>query len=289
MNTKVCIKCGIEKELDEFYDAKGKNIKKPKKINTCKQCAHRITKENTAKHYDERKGEHFDYLSKHPTKTKVCRLCRKELPLAKFVFHATRADYMSSECRVCRLAQASIRLAQKKEQSGCKVMPDSKTCKVCGLVKPIDNFNTHYGNKDLHRHECRDCQKVNQQKHYPLVRDAMNAKNREKRHDPVEQLKRHHQHVKRKFGISRDGYEKMLLSQNGKCAICGTENPSRNGKAVKNFAVDHNHTTGQVRSLLCTPCNQGIGHFLDSPNLLRTAATYLETFNQYPIGGAAPA
>lgn len=77
--------------------------------------------------------------------------------------------------------------------------------------------------------------------------------------------------MKRRFGITIDIYNEMVVSQGGGCAICRGHNKS--GKAL---AVDHNHTTGKVRGLLCSNCNIGIGNLRDSATLCRLAAEYLE-------------
>lgn len=62
----------------------------------------------------------------------------------------------------------------------------------------------------------------------------------------------------------------MLREQGGTCAIChGTETVGR-------LAVDHCHSTGRVRGLLCTNCNQAIGKLKDDSQLLRNAINYLE-------------
>lgn len=55
------------------------------------------------------------------------------------------------------------------------------------------------------------------------------------------------------------------------CEICGAEPESKRA-----HAVDHDHQTGLIRGTLCRPCNQGLGHFRDDPNILRKAAEYLE-------------
>lgn len=74
-----------------------------------------------------------------------------------------------------------------------------------------------------------------------------------------------------KYGLPEEQYEQLLESQKGKCKICGQENV--NGRPL---GVDHNHTTGVVRGLLCHKCNTAIGMLNDSPSLLENAITYLK-------------
>lgn len=63
------------------------------------------------------------------------------------------------------------------------------------------------------------------------------------------------------------------LEQGNSCAICG-----RHEQEVGTLHLDHNHTTREVRALLCRGCNHGIGHLRDDPAALRSAAEYLENF-----------
>lgn len=70
-------------------------------------------------------------------------------------------------------------------------------------------------------------------------------------------------------GITRLQYKALLLSQGGVCAICKRIPP-------KGLYVDHNHTTGQRRSLLCQHCNSALGFASDDPERLRSMAEYLE-------------
>lgn len=78
-------------------------------------------------------------------------------------------------------------------------------------------------------------------------------------------------HLRTKFGINLDEYERMREAQEGKCAICRSEPRSRE------LAVDHCHETGKVRGLLCTLCNTALGKFQDDPELLAAAIAYLES------------
>lgn len=82
--------------------------------------------------------------------------------------------------------------------------------------------------------------------------------------------------LKMKFGITPEDFSTMLVAQGGVCAICKGDNPI----STKQFHVDHDHKTGKIRSILCHHCNTGLGHFKDSPVLLRTAADYIDRHNQ---------
>lgn len=79
----------------------------------------------------------------------------------------------------------------------------------------------------------------------------------------------------RKYGLTTEDYDSFVSSQHGRCAIC-KELPT--GSNCKNgiLSVDHNHTTNEVRGLLCDSCNMGLGKFSDNPQILREAANYVE-------------
>lgn len=73
------------------------------------------------------------------------------------------------------------------------------------------------------------------------------------------------------WGLSWEGYSKILASQKGRCAICSSSDPKGRGR----FHVDHNHMTGKIRGLLCTSCNLILGHSNDNPSVLFSAVEYL--------------
>lgn len=71
----------------------------------------------------------------------------------------------------------------------------------------------------------------------------------------------------RKYGISVDEYEDMVESRDSCCDVCGGE---------ENLHVDHCHTSGDIRGLLCRNCNTGLGLFKDSEKSLYKAIEYLK-------------
>jgi len=77
----------------------------------------------------------------------------------------------------------------------------------------------------------------------------------------------------RAYGITEDEYDGMLAQQQGGCAICGRPDPGRHLQTF--FSIDHCHTSGAVRGLLCHPCNLGIGYLQDNPEIMRAAADYV--------------
>lgn len=81
----------------------------------------------------------------------------------------------------------------------------------------------------------------------------------------------------RQLGITIDIYDDLIEKHQGLCAICNNEETrlSRNG-GVCRLAIDHCHSTGKIRGLLCHGCNTGIGKFKDNIDLLQAAITYLK-------------
>lgn len=86
--------------------------------------------------------------------------------------------------------------------------------------------------------------------------------------------------VLRQYGLTLDDYNKLLQSQRGVCASCKKPEKllSIKGEPVA-LCVDHCHTTGAVRALLCSGCNAALGHAQEDPEILRSLAAYIEQFN----------
>lgn len=136
-----------------------------------------------------------------------------------------------------------------------------KVCCVCGESKAFTEFYKNKYAKDGHQSKCKPCH------HKASIASA-------KKH--MTPARRRRQNLKKKYGVTPEWYEATLAAQGGGCAICKTTTPATQ-YAV--FCVDHNHTSGEVRALLCDPCNKSIGLMQEDAARLRAAADYLERFN----------
>lgn len=124
-------------------------------------------------------------------------------------------------------------------------------CRICGVYKEKKHF---YRKNATVCRPCANKETTLWQKNNP---------------EAVKRIKRRVK-LKEKYGLSEDQYQEMLSKQNNLCAICSKPHTRRN------FNVDHCHSTGKIRGLLCDKCNLGIGLFNDDPNLLDKIKEYLK-------------
>lgn len=108
------------------------------------------------------------------------------------------------------------------------------------------------------------------EKAYRLSREGKNAQNkwRNKNTDRTREYA-----LQYNYGLSLEAYDKLLEAQQGLCAICRHSCPSGP------LCVDHDHSTGAIRGLLCRKCNVGIGQLNDDPALVQAALDYLNNVN----------
>jgi len=138
----------------------------------------------------------------------------------------------------------------------------TKTCSKCGVEKDISEFGKRSGAYDGLKGACRPCE---------------NSRNKQYRTPDKSRVWSLKWRLANRYGIKQEDFTGMMEAQGYKCAICSDELDFDSGK----FAVDHNHTTGDVRGILCPSCNHGIGKLKDNPSVLRSAAQYLETRGYY--------
>lgn len=86
----------------------------------------------------------------------------------------------------------------------------------------------------------------------------------------AEKEKTRARNLKQRFGITIEDYDAMLAAQGGKCGIC-----NKPPRPERRLAVDHDHSNGDIRGLLCTACNRELRYFDGHPDYLARAIDYL--------------
>lgn len=129
-----------------------------------------------------------------------------------------------------------------------------KTCSKCKQEKPYEEFPKRSEGRSGYRGVCKVCRNSQNKRLYkPGQRRDM--------------------HLRATYGITLAEFDEMLEDQHGKCA--NTE--CRNDATV----VDHNHSDGAVRGLLCNGCNTAAGLAQDNPEILQGLANYLKDRGYY--------
>lgn len=170
---------------------------------------------------------------------KKCIICELDYPNTNEYFHVRSfsSDGLRSDCKKCR---------KEKKLKGFKIRLVKK-CSKCNIEKPNTKeffYISSKGYRQRTRSLCNDCHKIYYNIH----------------------------HIKKKYGLNKEDYQQMIISQNNLCKICNTES--------KRLVVDHDHNTGKVRDLLCDACNHALGQFKDNPDLIIKAANYIINHNK---------
>lgn len=146
------------------------------------------------------------------------------------------------------------------------------------VIERQKNYNE--ANKEIRREYEKEWRKNNKEKVREGKRKYYLA-NKEKRKKYLkdnferdkEKRSKYYQTAKlKKYGLNEEQYLERFNNQNGCCRICGTSQE----KLKSSLHIDHNHKTGKVRGLLCVKCNNGIGQFNDSIELLEKTIEYLK-------------
>ena len=83
----------------------------------------------------------------------------------------------------------------------------------------------------------------------------------------------------KQFGLSYSAWQDMVAAQNNRCAVCDKEEFGCNAYGRMSLAVDHDHTTGKVRALLCHRCNRALGLLGDDAVRVENLAKYRRRFS----------
>lgn len=132
------------------------------------------------------------------------------------------------------------------------------TCKKCHIEKPLSEYYKTTDRKSGHKTICKACIKSD-----PLT---------EKKKQYMKEYSKKYS-LKSKYNLTEEDYKQLLINQNHKCAICGTDQEE---VLNKKLYVDHDHETGKVRELLCHNCNVSLGLLKESIQTLTRAIAYLD-------------
>ena len=147
-----------------------------------------------------------------------------------------------------------------QQVSAGQLLLETRVCRVCGNEKHlVDEFYLSRKNPGLassYSYECKEC---------TVKRTtAYNKRNSSSVRS---------QYLKRNYGLTFEEFDLMLTHQDNSCAICkGTKTYGRH----KRFTVDHDHSTGKIRGLLCHRCNTALGLIGDDIHTLKSMIKYLE-------------
>ena len=130
------------------------------------------------------------------------------------------------------------------------VKDDTRWCSMCKVYKPMTAF--YHKRRGLQGGYCLPCKKL----YYRANKERIKQANRRR-------------YLEQAYGLTPDEHAALLISQSGLCAIC--EQSDSQG-----LHVDHCHTTGKIRGMLCGKCNRGLGHFDDNTEFLEQALFYLK-------------
>lgn len=151
-------------------------------------------------------------------------------------------------------------------------------CTQCGEKKP----GSHFISKSAKCRSCRDAiweenQRAKGLDPQQVRREKKNERRARKRTGELPQAITMRRAASTRMKEIRDHYDQRMVEQQGLCAICNQPERQLHMGKVKNLCRDHDHRTGQLRGLLCTHCNSGLGHYLDDPALVARALAYLLT------------
>jgi len=136
-----------------------------------------------------------------------------------------------------------------QEESGLKY------CYKCKQRIPVENFSKNSARWDGLHDCCIPCNR---------------EKSRQWRIDNPEAAKS--SDLKKRYGITLDQKQQILLDQGSKCAICSVLEP---GGQYNEWCLDHDHNTKIVRAVICQACNLTLGNANESIDRLISCAKYL--------------
>lgn len=215
--------------------------------------------------------------------SRVCTKCGLDKPLSEFS-KASRGKYgRKANCKACDSArwyanpksqalppgEVKRRLEERRG--------DTKKCNGCGEIKPRTEF--HKASDGVHgpilQTICKICHAARVREWYSRTGGQSDTNDRRL-------------NLKQLYGITLDEYDAMLAAQGGVCAICKREERSKRDGKIMRMPVDHCHTTGRVRGILCHACNRAIGLLGEDADVIRKVIKYLLEHREPGVSDLSP-
>jgi len=209
---------------------------------------------------------------------KRCPKCGEVKPLTEF---AKSQQRYRSHCKRCCCDYAKRYQKQGPQGRAIKEIlppPADKTCTKCGKTKPLSDFSIQKSGARKGRISAA-CKRCNEERNllwkkaHPEKVALIQKQKRERARQKSNRPRRLPSNkIRYRIAITQDQYNELLEKQGGVCAICGKVETvkTRNGK-IRSLAVDHNHTTGEIRGLLCFRCNTRLAVLEDDKTAIAQA------------------
>lgn len=192
-----------------------------------------------------------------PVLFRTCIRCGVRKPSGYFLFDSRAINGQTNVCSECRYKRNSNRKSNEPH-----INEKGQLCCTCKERKPFSEFGKDRSTNNGIDRRCKRCK-----------RELHTRWRNENRDEYKDRLRVNH--LKNRFGLTREQFTSIMEAQDDKCAICRKEFAS-----AADTCVDHDHITEAVRGILCRKCNTGIGLFRDDINLVRSAVAYLQSFGE---------
>jgi len=142
-------------------------------------------------------------------------------------------------------------------------------CSTCKRFKPGSEIAGR-----INRTKCKECVRIQGRKDYAKHKVRDNARRLlYAKQNPMAEAERDRKAHLAERGLDGAWYQRTLNKQGGTCALCGGH---QNHAKQKNLCIDHCHTTGKIRGLLCSRCNLRLGQLEQYPGWFERARAYLK-------------
>lgn len=195
--------------------------------------------------------------------SKVCPVCKQRKVFSDYNKDSAAPDKVVKVCKACiNRIRYNGRSKPSQEEVDCSLRTKTKVCTVCKKRLSHDLYHNSSRSKDGKGYRCIECDNKARKDYRDANKDRHATKRR------IVQ-------IKSRFNLEEQKLRDLMDEQKGCCAICDESLVDPSKDSTKQYGIDHNHNTGEVRGLLCLHCNAMLGQAMDSPSVLLAGYNYL--------------